>query len=79
MPAAGENGTAIGSVFYILNSPDPLNNPRKYTHINPYVGISYSNADIDAVLKQAKLAFEFQLILRRFQPLGWMCSCWAMI
>ncbi|MGJ5643150.1 carbamoyltransferase family protein [Formosa sp. S-31] len=56
MPAAGDNGTAIGAAFYLYNSI--LNYPRSYIHLNPYIGTTYSNSEIEMVLKGAKLNYE---------------------
>ena len=53
MPAAGDNGTAIGAAYYAYNSI--LGNPRTYIHDDPYVGTVYSNADIEQILKECKL------------------------
>ena len=35
-----------------------LKQPRNFVHLNPYVGTSYSNAEIEKVLKGAKLSYE---------------------
>ena len=59
MPAAGDNGTAIGAAFYIWNSPAILNQPRTFEHLNPYIGTSYSNEQIEAILKESKLSYVF--------------------
>ena len=56
MPAAGDNGTAIGAAYYLYNGL--LKQPRNFVHLNPYVGTSYSNAEIEKVLKGAKLPYE---------------------
>lgn len=56
MPAAGDNGTAIGAAFYLYNGI--LKNERNFVHLNPYVGTSYTNEDIEKVLKGAKLSYE---------------------
>ena len=53
MPAAGDNGTAIGAAFYVWNGI--LGNERTFVHDNPYVGTSYTRADYDAIVKECKL------------------------
>ncbi len=57
MPAAGDNGTAIGAAYYLYNGI--FNNPRTYVHNNPYVGTSYTNQEIKKVLDGAKLTYEY--------------------
>lgn len=55
MPAAGDNGTAIGAAFFLYNGI--LKQPRKFVHLNPYIGTEYSNAEIEKVLKSCKLTY----------------------
>ncbi len=57
MPAAGDNGTSIGAAFYLYNYV--LKNPRVFVHDNPYVGNSYSNDEIEKILKQCKLNYTY--------------------
>ncbi|WP_340198832.1 carbamoyltransferase [Ascidiimonas sp. W6] len=57
MPAAGDNGTALGAAFYLYNGI--FNKPRSFIHMNPYVGTSYTNKEIEKVLKGAKLSYEY--------------------
>jgi carbamoyltransferase len=57
MPAAGDNGTAIGAAYYVYNSV--LGQPRNFVHMDPYVGTEYSNADIERTIKECKLEAEF--------------------
>ncbi|VGO21299.1 carbamoyltransferase family protein [Pontiella sulfatireligans] len=54
MPAAGDNGTAIGAAFYVWNGL--LGNDRDFVHDNPYVGTSYSKEQIDVLIKECKLS-----------------------
>jgi carbamoyltransferase len=54
MPAAGDNGTAIGAAFYVWNGL--LGKARSFVHDNPYVGTSYSKEELDAVIKACKLS-----------------------
>lgn len=57
MPAAGDNGTAIGAAYYVQNHI--LGHPRTFVHDDPYVGTEYSNADIERILKECKLEGTF--------------------
>ena len=57
MPAAGDNGTAIGAAYYLYNGI--LGNPRNFVHNNPYVGTSYTNEEIKKVIDGAKLEAEY--------------------
>ena len=57
MPAAGDNGTAIGAAYYLYNGI--LGNPRNYVHDDPYVGTSYTNEEIKKVIDGAKLEAEY--------------------
>ncbi len=53
MPAAGDNGTAIGAAFYLYNNI--LQKPRSYVHSDPYIGTSYSDKEIASVIAECKL------------------------
>lgn len=55
MPAAGDNGTALGAAFYVHNIA--LGNPRSYVHIDPFVGTEYSDELIESELKKYKLNY----------------------
>ncbi|MDO5980464.1 carbamoyltransferase [Flavivirga spongiicola] len=57
MPAAGDNGTAIGAVYYLYNGI--LNKPRNFVHSNPYLGTIYSNTEIKAIIDEAKVKSEY--------------------
>lgn len=57
MPAAGDNGTAIGAAYYVYNAI--LKNPRPEPHMDPYLGTEYSNEEIESVLKECKLKYEY--------------------
>ena len=57
MPAAGDNGTAIGAAFYVYNSV--LGQPRIYIHDNPFVGTEYANYDIQKLLDEFKLKYHY--------------------
>jgi len=49
MPAAGDNGTAIGAAYYVYNG---LSGPAATLSIeNPYVGTEYTQEHVDAVIK----------------------------
>lgn len=77
MPAAGDNGTAIGAAYYLYNGI--LGAPRNFVHDDPYVGTSYTNKDIEKVLKGAKLKYEYHddicevaaALLEKGNILGW--------
>ncbi|WP_394972493.1 carbamoyltransferase [uncultured Croceitalea sp.] len=58
MPAAGDNGTALGAAFYLYNSI--LKNKRIFVHDNPYIGTSYTNNQIRDVLDGAKLEYQYK-------------------
>ncbi|MFT0714901.1 carbamoyltransferase [Flagellimonas lutimaris] len=57
MPAAGDNGTALGAAYYLYNGI--LEKPRDFVHDNPYIGTFYNNDQIKAVLDGAKLKYEY--------------------
>lgn len=77
MPAAGDNGTAIGAAYYLYNGI--FKNPRDFIHLDPYVGTSYTNQEIENVLKSAKLNYEYiedvseiaATLLEEGQIIGW--------
>lgn len=54
MPAAGDNGTAIGAAFYLYNCV--LGKPRTYVHLDPYLGPAYSDDQIARVIAESKLS-----------------------
>ncbi|MEK6153495.1 carbamoyltransferase C-terminal domain-containing protein [Flavobacteriaceae bacterium 3-367] len=57
MPAAGDNGTAIGAAYYLYNGI--FKNERNYVHSDPYVGTSYNNEEIKKVIDGAKLNADY--------------------
>ena len=57
MPAAGDNGTAIGAAYCLYNKV--LKKPRGYVHMNPYIGASFSNEEIFKVLTECKLKADY--------------------
>lgn len=77
MPAAGDNGTAIGAAFYVYNGI--LGKPRNWVHNDPYVGTSYTNEFIAKVLAEGKLKPEWHddiasvaaQLLHEGQIIGW--------
>jgi carbamoyltransferase len=77
MPAAGDNGTAIGAAYYLYNGI--LGHPRDFVHLDPYVGTSYTNEEIEKVLKGAKLDYTYHeeiceeaaKLLEKGKILGW--------
>ncbi len=58
MPAAGDNGTAIGAAYYLNNGI--LNQERNFVHSNPYVGTSYTNEEIKKAIDGAKLTARYE-------------------
>ncbi len=77
MPAAGDNGTAIGAAFYLYNGI--FKKSRDFVHLDPYIGTSYTNEEIEKVLKGAKLSYEYHedicqktaSLLEEGKILGW--------
>ncbi len=57
MPAAGDNGTAIGAAFYVYNTV--LNHPRVFVHDDPYLGTSYSDEHIAKADRRLQAALPF--------------------
>tara|TARA_R110002049_G_C9177204_1_gene562910 strand:+ start:18303 stop:19991 length:1689 start_codon:yes stop_codon:yes gene_type:complete len=57
MPAAGDNGTAIGAAYYLYNGI--LKKPRNFVHDNPYLGTIYTNDEIKVAIKEAKVKAEY--------------------
>lgn len=53
MPAAGDNGTAIGAAMYVYNVV--LGQPRVAVHDDPYLGTSYTDEYIENVIRGSKL------------------------
>ncbi|MCS3799049.1 carbamoyltransferase [Niastella sp. OAS944] len=77
MPAAGDNGTALGAAYYVYNCI--LKNKRGFVHNDPYVGTSYSNKDFENVIQICKLSATYYdnveertaEILHNGQIVGW--------
>ncbi len=57
MPAAGDNGTAIGAAFYVYNNM--LGNERSFVHDDPFVGTEYGDDKIKKVLEESKLSYTY--------------------
>lgn len=57
MPAAGDNGTAIGAAYFVHNSI--LGNPRTFVHDDPFVGTEYANSYIQRILEDCKLEHQY--------------------
>lgn len=55
MPAAGDNGTAIGAALYVCHTL--LRQPRVAVHDDPYLGTGHSDEAIEKLLKQYKLPY----------------------
>lgn len=56
MPAAGDNGTSIGAAYYSYHVI--LGQPRTAVHNDPYLGTSYSDDEIEKILRNCKLSYE---------------------
>ena len=77
MPAAGDNGTALGAAYYVYNCI--LKNKRGFVHIDPYVGPSYSNKEIETIIESCKLSATYYAnieeraaeILNEGKIIGW--------
>jgi len=77
MPAAGDNGTAIGAGYYVYNHI--LQQPRHTVHDSPYLGTEYPNPDIQKVLGECKLRATYHEdicdvtaeYLQRGEIIGW--------
>ena len=77
MPAAGDNGTAIGASYYVYNHV--LQQPRHTVHDSPYLGTEYSNSEIQEIIKECKLTAEYHddicevtaEYLRQGEIIGW--------
>jgi len=77
MPAAGDNGTAIGAAYHVYNCV--LGQPRDFVHDDPFIGNRYSDSEIEAVLRECKLNAEYHediesvgaTLLQEGQILGW--------
>ncbi len=55
-PASGDAGTSLGAAFYVYNQV--LGNPRSFEMKHSYTGPSYSNAQIEATLKERNLSYQ---------------------
>lgn len=53
MPAAGDNGTAIGAAYYVYNGV--YKKPRNFYHNDPYLGTEYSDKYLEKLIKECKL------------------------
>ncbi len=54
-PAAGDAGGSVGAAYYVYNTV--LQNPRRYTMNDAYLGPAYSDAEIEKVLRQHNIAY----------------------
>ncbi len=57
MPAAGDNGTAIGAAYCLYHRI--LNKPRCFEHLDPYVGASFTEKEITDTINNCKLRASF--------------------
>ncbi len=77
MPAAGDNGTALGAASYVYNTL--LDQPRVFVHDDPFLGTSYSDDHIARLIGECKLPARRQddmpsaaaRLLADGQILGW--------
>lgn len=77
MPAAGDNGTSIGAAYYVYNHV--LGHTDRHWHNDPYTGLEYSDATIEALLKECKLPYvrsaqvakDTARLLRDGEIVGW--------
>jgi carbamoyltransferase len=53
MPAAGDNGTAIGAAAYVTHTL--LRHPRVAQHDDPYLGTSHADTELEKLLRECKL------------------------
>ncbi len=58
MPAAGDNGTAIGAAFFVWNQV--LGQPRSFIHDDACVGTSYDDEQIRETLMEAKATYRHE-------------------
>jgi carbamoyltransferase len=78
MPAAGDNGTALGAAYCVYNKV--LGQPRNFSHMNPYVGKHYTDDEVKKVLDECKLPYEHHddiavtaaQLLAEGNIIGWM-------
>lgn len=56
MPGAGDNGTCIGAAYWAYNNE--LGFPRNFVHDDPYVGTSYTDAELRKTLEACNLPIE---------------------
>lgn len=77
MPAAGDNGTAIGAAYVVFHSS--LEETDRHVHDDPFIGNAYDDAAIESVLAGYKLAYrrsddiaaETAALLERGAIVGW--------
>lgn len=55
MPAAGDNGTAIGAAYYVHHRV--LGHEDRYVHEDPYLGPAYTDEELEALLRACKLPY----------------------
>ncbi len=75
-PASNDAGTALGACFLIWN--EVLGQPRNYVFTHSYLGPSYSDDEIEAVLKRTTLAYhkveiekEVAQLIAKGAVIGW--------
>lgn len=56
-PAAGDSGGALGTAFYLYNTV--LKNPRAFVMKHAYWGPSFSDEQVEAVLRRNNISYEY--------------------
>jgi carbamoyltransferase len=77
MPGSGDNGTCIGAAYCLYNQT--LHQSTRYQHNSPYLGTSYSDDEIERLLRSCKLAYlryediclDTAQLLREGKIIGW--------
>ncbi len=77
MPAAGDNGTAIGAAYYVYHVVH--GQARTRVHDDPYLGTEYSDAELGKLIRECKLtavqhddiASEAARLLAEGNIIGW--------
>lgn len=78
-PAAGDAGTALGAALWVDAQENPAPGARRSTMEHVFWGPAYGDADIEAVLRRAKLSYrrlsnvaeETAALLERDLIIGW--------
>lgn len=72
-PASGDNGTALGAAYYVLNHV--LGQPRDFTMEHGYWGPEFADAEIESSLRQRRADLEAQgCTLRHIDDESELCA-----